>query len=110
MLDARCEDLLPVNHIALSATLRPGLCLGSVRPGRGLGHAERLQAQAPGRERGQVALPLGLGAPASDHVHDVHLGVAGRGIAPGGVDRLHDQAGLEDPQSAAAVAFRDERG
>ena len=110
MLDTRGEDLLSMDDVAVSATLRSGLRLCSVGPGRGLGHAEGLQAQPPCGEFGQVALPLGLGASARDHVHDVHLGVAGRCIAAGGIDRLHDQAGLKDAEFAASVLFWDERG
>ena len=88
---------------------RGRLQLRRIGAGIGLGHPERLQPQGAAGDLRQVAPLLLVGAVAQQGAHDIHLCVAGCGVASGTVDFLQDQAALEDAQTAAAVSFRNQR-
>ncbi len=104
----RDEHLLPVDHVGVALAHRGRLQLGGVGARVGLGDPEGLQAKLAGGDLGQVPLLLLGGAVPQERAHDVHLGVAGRRVAPRAVDLLQDQRGLQDAQPAAAVLLRNQ--
>ena len=59
---------------------------------------------------GRYCLLLGVGAVPEDRAHHVHLGVAGAGVAAGGVDLLEDHARRRQREPGAAVLLGDQRG
>ena len=75
----------------------------------GLGDAEGLQAQLARGDGRQVAPLLLLGAVSQDRAHDVHLRVAGAGVAALVVDLLQDQRRIAQPEAHAAVLLGDQR-
>ena len=93
MQRARGPHLLAVDDVAVVALLVGArLELGGVGAGGRLGDAERLQPQLAGRDARQVLLLL-LGVAVPQHrAHDVHLRVAGAGVAAELVDLLQDRA------------------
>jgi len=70
----------------------------------------RLQAEVAAGDAGEVARLLLCAAVAEDDAHDVHLRVAGSGVAAGAVDLLEDDARLGNGHATAAVLLRYERG
>ena len=110
VLGARRPDLLPVDDVAVAAAHGGGLQARRFGAGVGLGDAERLQAQLAPGDAGQVAALLLGRAVAQQRAHDVHLGVAGAGVAAAAVDLFEDDRGLGDAEPGAAVFGRDERG
>ena len=105
----RGPDLLAVDHVVVAVAARHRLDRRGVGAARRLGHPERLQAQRPGGDLGQVfALLLGIAVP-QQRPHDVHLGVAGGAVAAGALDFLQDRGGRRDRQAGAAIFLRDQR-
>ena len=109
MEGARRPDLLTADHVAPVNSLGTGLDLGRVRPHGRLGDPERLQPELAGGDCRQEALLLLLASVAEQRAHDVHLRMAGAGVAAGGVDLLEDDARRREPEAGAAVLLRDER-
>src|SRR6202142_1476526 len=111
MLGARRPEFLSVDDVVIVA-LAPRRGAQRERVGaRGrLGDAEGLQAQFAAGDLGQISLLLfGIAMP-QDRSHRVHLRVAGRAIAAGGVHFLEDRGGRADAKAAAAEFLRDQRG
>ncbi len=109
MQRARGPDLLAVDDVVVAAPLGPRLELGRVGAGGRLGDAEGLQPQRAAGDLRQIALLLRVAAVAQQRAHDVHLRVAGAGVAAGGVDLLEDHRGRAQRQARAAVSFGNER-
>src|SRR5438105_5892882 len=103
MLDPRSEDFLTVDDVAITLLAREGRDPRRVAPRLRLRDRHRLQPQAAGRDLWQVPPFLRLGSVSEQRAHRVHLRVAGRRVAAGGVDLLHHDARLDDSESGAAV-------
>ena len=58
---------------------------------------------------GQICSLLGVVAVAQQRAHDVHLRVAGRGVAAGAIDLLEDQRCLGEAETGSAILARDQR-
>ena len=76
--------------------------VGSVTP-------KACRRSSPVGDLRQVALLLVRAAVLQDGAHDVHLGVAGAGIAAGAVDLLEDRRGRRQRQAGAAEFLGDQR-
>jgi hypothetical protein len=93
----------------VAAVFCAGLQLGRIGTGGRLGDAERLQPELPGGDAGKVFLLLRLTAMTQQRTHDVHLSMAGAGVASGSVDFLQRRRGSAQRQSEPAELFRDQR-
>ena len=110
MREAARPDLLPVHEPAAVGPPVGARAQGErVAAGVGLGHAEGLEAQLARGDGRQVAPLLLLGAVPQDRAHDVHLRVAGAGVAALVVDLLQDQRRIAEPEAHAAVLLGDQR-
>src|SRR5436190_7452725 len=110
MLDARGEYFLTIDHVPTAVLASEGRDPRGVAAGFGLGNGHRLQAQAAGRDLGQVAALLRLAAVAEQRRHGVHLGMTDSRVPAGGVDLLEHDAGLDETEPGAAVFRRDQHG
>src|SRR5271169_6314325 len=111
MLRARGPDFLAVDDVVVVALAPRGGAQRERVGARGrLGDAEGLQAQFAAGDLWQILLLLRGAAVPQDRAHRIHLRVAGRAIAAGGVHLLEDGGGRADAEPAAAEFFRDQRG
>ena len=107
ILRAARPDLLAVHHIAVALAHRGRAQAQRVRSAARFRDAECLEAQLARRDLRQVALLLLVVAVAEQRAHNVHLSVAGPGIAARGVDLLQHRASGGNRQTRAAVFLRD---
>ena len=110
VVDPRDPHLLPVHDVAVAPAHRHRLHLRGVGPGRRLGHPERLQPQLAARDLREIAAALLLGPVPEQGAHDVHLGVAGGGVAARPVDLLEDDRRLGDAETRPAQLLRYQGG
>src|SRR5438094_2032298 len=110
MLEPRGEDFLTVDDVAIPLLACEGRDSRGVAPGFRFCDRHRLEPQAAGGDLRKVAAFLGFGAMSQKRTHGVHLGMAGRPIAAGGVDLLQDDARLDDPEPGPAVLGGDQDG
>ena len=81
LLHARDENLLPVDDVAIALANGAGLDARGLRSGIGLGDGKGLQAQLAAGDAGKIAPFLFVAAVAQQRAHDVHLRMAGAGVA-----------------------------
>jgi hypothetical protein len=110
LLGAGDEHLATVDDVPVAPPHGGRLELGRVGAGVGLGDPEGLQPQLAGGDLRQVRLLLGGAAVPQHRAHGVHLGVAGRGAAAVGVNRLEDQPALAGAEAGAPVLLGNEAG
>ena len=103
-------DLLPVHDEVVALADGARLEAGRVRPGRRLGHAERLHPDLAGGDAGKVAPLLLLATVPQQRSHDVHLRVALARDASAGIDLLEDHRGGAQRQPGAAILFGNKSG
>ena len=92
----RDKDFLPIHYVRIAVPHRCSLQLRGVRTRIRFGHAKGLQAQGAIGDLWQIARLLRLRTMAQQRAHNVHLRVAGGGIAAGMMHFLQNKAGLQD--------------
>ena len=102
--------LLTVNQVRIAVEPRRRRDPGRVGTGRGLAHAEGLEAQLARRHPREISLLLRLAAVPEQGSHDVHLGVTRRPVATCALDRLQNHARRPEVEAGTPVFARDERG
>ena len=110
LLDARDENLLAVDHVAVAFALGAGFEPRGIRAGIRLRDGKCLQPQFALGDGWQVAAFLFIAAVPQHCAHGVHLGMAGAGVAAGVIDLFENDAGLGDAQARPAILFRNQRG
>ena len=106
----RDEYLLAVHQVRIALADGGRFDARGLGAGVGLGDGKGLEPQLAAGDAGEVALLLLIAAVTQDDTHDVHLGVASRGVAAGPVDLFENHAGLGDGHAAAAVLLGNEGG
>ena len=102
-------DFLAVDDVFVAFLAGEGAQCGGVGTAGRFGDAERLQAELPGSDFGQVGLFLLVRAVAEDGAHDIHLGVAGGTVAALALDGFQDGGGGRQGQAGAAEFLGDQR-
>jgi hypothetical protein len=110
MFGPRSPDLLAVDDKFIALANRRGAQAQGVGAAGRLGHAEGLEADIAA---GDLRQPFGFlfnAAVAQQRAHGVHLGVAGRAVAPAFVDFIEDRRRRVDAEPGAAVFLGDQHG